>query len=119
MWFQWNEVFRGTLGNVERSLLGELREARNRWAHQQPFSSDDAYRALDSVARLLTAVSAEEAADVARQQQELLRLRFEEQARRYHSMAMVARATCWRNGPDTSTLGVRYELKAPPRWATA
>ncbi len=28
---------------VERSLLSELRDQRNKWAHQQTFSSDDAY----------------------------------------------------------------------------
>src|SRR5947209_6156793 len=64
MWFQWNEVFRATLGNAERSLVSELRDVRNRWAHQNPFSGDDAYRALDSADRLLTAVSAEQAREV-------------------------------------------------------
>ncbi len=48
MWNQWNDVFRKTLGQAERTLVSELREVRNRWAHQEPFSSDDAYRALDS-----------------------------------------------------------------------
>jgi len=81
MWEAWNEVFRRTLGPAERSLLSELRDWRNKWAHQQPFSTDDAYRALDSAARLLTAVSAREAEDVERMKMELLRLRFEEQVR--------------------------------------
>src|SRR3954470_19124419 len=82
MWNQWNAVFKNQLGQAERSLVGELRDVRNRWAHQNPFGADDAYRALDSVHRLLAAVSAEQAADVDRQKQELLRVRFEEQARR-------------------------------------
>ncbi len=64
MWEQWNEVFRRTLGHAERSLVSELRDVRNKWAHQEPFSSDDTYRALDSTARLLTAVSAPEAEEV-------------------------------------------------------
>ena len=34
-----------TLGFSERSLVSELRDVRNRWAHQEPFSTDDAYRA--------------------------------------------------------------------------
>src|SRR2546428_8900317 len=34
MWELWNEVFRKSLGQAERSLVGELREVRNRWAHQ-------------------------------------------------------------------------------------
>src|SRR6266852_2484415 len=82
MWDQWNVVFRNVLGQAERTLVSELREVRNKWAHQEPFSTDDAYRALDSVQRLLTSVSAEEATEVERQKQELLRVRFEEQARR-------------------------------------
>src|SRR5690242_9125791 len=56
MWEAWHDVFRRTLGPAERSLVNELRDARNRWAHQQTFSGDDAYRALDSIARMLTAV---------------------------------------------------------------
>ncbi len=47
MWESWNDVFRKTLGPAERSLLSELRDQRNKWAHQQTFSSDDAYRALE------------------------------------------------------------------------
>ncbi|HNS51670.1 MAG TPA: Swt1 family HEPN domain-containing protein [Anaerolineae bacterium] len=81
MWDQWNEVFRQTLGHAERSLVSELREVRNRWAHQEAFSSDDAYRALDSCARLLTALSAPQAAELDRMKLELLRVRYEEQVR--------------------------------------
>ncbi len=81
MWNQWNEVFRKTLGQAERTLVSELRDVRNRWAHQQSFSSDDAYRALDSAARLLSAVSAPEVDEVEKMKMELLRLRFDEQVR--------------------------------------
>lgn len=81
MWETWNEVFRKTLGHAERSLVSEIRGHRNTWAHQGAFSSDDADRALDSIARLLTAVSAREADDVNRMKMELRRLIFEEQAR--------------------------------------
>jgi hypothetical protein len=90
MWDHWNEAFKGTLGFAERSLVSELRETRNRWAHQGTFSTDDAYRALDSIARLLAAVSAPEASEVERQKQELLRLRFEEEARRESRKAAIA-----------------------------
>jgi predicted AAA+ superfamily ATPase len=81
MWETWNEVFRATLGPGERGLVGEIRGHRNRWAHQEPFSSDDADRALDSVTRLLTAVSASQADDVAKMKMELRRLVFDEQTR--------------------------------------
>lgn len=81
MWEAWNDVFRKPLGQAERSLVNELRGIRNEWAHQKPFSSDDAYRALDSAARLLTAVSATEASEIEAMKMELLRLRFDEQVR--------------------------------------
>ena len=81
MWDSWNDVFRKTLGPAERSLLSELRDHRNKWAHQQTFSSDDAYRALDSAGRLLTAVSAPQADEIEKMKMELLRLRFDEQVR--------------------------------------
>jgi len=80
-WDQWNAVFKNVLGHAERSLVSELREVRNRWAHMENFSTDDAYRALDSVGRLLAAVSAPEAEEVEKRKMELLRLRFEEQRR--------------------------------------
>jgi predicted AAA+ superfamily ATPase len=81
MWETWNEVFRKILGPAERSLVGELRGHRNKWAHQESFSSDDAYRALDSVGRLLVAVSAPQSEDLERLKMELLRVRFDEQTR--------------------------------------
>ena len=81
MWETWNEVFRKTLGHAERSLTSELRDVRNKWAHQQPFSSDDTDRALDSVERMLTAVSAPQADEVRRLKMELRRLVFDEQLR--------------------------------------
>ena len=81
MWETWSEVFRPILGPAERSFVGELRGYRNRWAHQEPFSGDDAYRALDTANRLLAAVSAPQAAEVDRLKMELLRVRFDEQTR--------------------------------------
>ena len=81
MWELWNQVFRFPLGPSERSLVSELRGHRNDWAHQKRFSSDDTYRALDSATRLLTAVSAREASEVETLKTELLRARFEQEAR--------------------------------------
>jgi hypothetical protein len=81
MWEGWNEVFRRTLGQTERSLVSELRDWRNKWAHQEAFSSDDAYRMLDSAARLLSAISAPQVEELERMKMELLRVRFDEQVR--------------------------------------
>ena len=66
LWDQWNAVFKNTLGHAERSIVSELRDVRNRWAHNEQFSSNDAIRALDSMERLLNAVSAAEAGDGSR-----------------------------------------------------
>src|SRR5437773_913365 len=81
MWDSWNDVFRKTLGQADRSLVSELRDVHNRWAHQEPFSGDDADRALDSAERLLTAVSASQADDVRKVKMELRRTIFDEQVR--------------------------------------
>jgi Swt1-like HEPN/Protein of unknown function (DUF499) len=80
-WETWNDVFKRTLGFAERSLVSELRDVRNKWAHQNPFSSDDADRALDSIGRLLAAVSAPQADEVGKMKMELRRLIFDEQMR--------------------------------------
>ncbi|MDH4319231.1 MAG: Swt1 family HEPN domain-containing protein, partial [Desulfobulbaceae bacterium] len=74
MWVTWNEVFQKTLGFTSRSLVSELRDWRNKWAHQETFSSDDADRAMDSMERLLAAVSAGQADEVRRLKLELRRL---------------------------------------------
>ncbi|AUB44950.1 putative ATPase, AAA+ superfamily (plasmid) [Nostoc flagelliforme CCNUN1] len=89
MWNQWRDVFKETLGNAEKNLVGELMVTRNAWAHNDAFSTDDTYRALDSITRLLTAVFAPEADAVEKQKQELLRIRFDEQARRETRKAAV------------------------------
>src|SRR5438093_10700131 len=81
MWDAWNDVFGRTLGRAERSLVQELRDFRNKWAHQEPFSSDDADRALDSMSRLLTAVSAPQADEVGKMQLELRGLTCDAQVR--------------------------------------
>ena len=81
MWDTWNDVFRDTLDFTERSLVSELRDWRNKWAHQERFVTDDADRALDSAERLLTAIAAPQADEVARIKRELRRLVFDEEVR--------------------------------------
>lgn len=55
--------FRDYLGRVQESYASELREARNKWAHGEKFTDDDAYRTLDTAERLLQAIGAGDAAD--------------------------------------------------------
>jgi predicted AAA+ superfamily ATPase len=66
-------VFKESLSRAEQSFASELRETRNRWAHNATFSPDDTYRALDTMERLLTAAGA------AAQAEELRRLRADHQ----------------------------------------
>jgi predicted AAA+ superfamily ATPase len=81
MWEAWNDVFGQTLGHAERSLISELRTIRDRWAHQENFSSDDADRALDSSERLLAAISAPQSEAVRTMKLELRRQVYDEQVR--------------------------------------
>ncbi len=81
IWHQWNDVFRVTLGPAERSIVSELRNVGNKLAHEESFSGDDTYRSLDSIERLLLAISASQSEEVGKIKMELLRLRFDEQVR--------------------------------------
>jgi predicted AAA+ superfamily ATPase len=58
--------FEGRLGRAHQNYASELRETRNQWAHNASFTDDDAYRALDTAERLLTAINAPEAAEKVR-----------------------------------------------------
>ena len=59
-------VFSKSLSRAEQSFATELRDTGNRWGHNDPFSADDTYRALDTMERLLTAVDATAEADAVR-----------------------------------------------------
>jgi hypothetical protein len=88
MWDQWNACFRNDLGHTERSLVSELREFRNRWAHQQSFDFDDTYRILDSVRRLLAAAQSPQLPAIQEQKQDLLESHVAEQVNtQLHSVA--------------------------------
>lgn len=78
----WDATFRSELARSDRNLVFELRDTRNRWAHNHGFTTDDAYRALDSIERLLGSVDASEAEVVGKSKDELIRLKFEAEARK-------------------------------------
>jgi len=78
---EWEKVFKDKLNKSDRSLISELIEVRNQWAHGSTFSNEDTYRAIDSVVRLLKAISARQAEDVEKQRQDVLRLLSQEQVR--------------------------------------
>src|SRR5215831_12725724 len=75
----WNEAFRTVLGRAERSLVNELSDVRNKLAHNETFSYDDAERALDSMRRLMEAISAGETAEaLSKMRDTILRTKFTE-----------------------------------------
>ena len=82
LWNQWNAVFHAKLGHVGRTYVSELRDVRNKWAHQEAFTVEDAHRALDTMTRLLEMISSPEKDKTARLAKDLLRLRYEEETRR-------------------------------------
>ena len=80
VFFNWRETLGSFLGAEERNYVAELRSTRNRWAHpdpKKPFDTDDVYRAFDTAERLLSAVSAPEAAELAKAKLEILRVGYE------------------------------------------
>lgn len=95
MWDQWNAVFRNHLGHAERSLVSELREYRNRWAHQQDFDFDDAYRILDSVRRLLEATGADNLEQIRRRKQEFLEQHVAEEVNAEIQKTVFDRSKAW------------------------
>ena len=50
------------LSRANLTLASQLREVGNRWAHEPAMTDDDAFRGLDTMERLLTAVGANEVA---------------------------------------------------------
>jgi predicted AAA+ superfamily ATPase len=78
----WQEVWRHQFGPAERAYTTELRDFRNSWAHQNQFSTDDAYRMLDTAERLLQAFSAVEQLKIVQGlKRDLQRQTIDEQAR--------------------------------------
>lgn len=79
MWENWNAVFRHELSFVERSLISELREFRNRWAHQQQVSLRDTYRCIDGIERLLQAVHSTSVEQASQLRRETLKLLYDDE----------------------------------------
>ena len=79
----WQTVFRDELRTTGRNLIGEVRDWRNKWAHNELFSLDDAYRALDTIERLLTVIGTPDTAtEVGAAKSELMRQRLDAEAKK-------------------------------------
>lgn len=101
----WHDIWRYQFGQAERNLVSELVGVRNRHSHNKTFSTDDTYRALDTAERLLGAFGAKHhQTKIRKQREDLLRQRYEEQARAEHRKIMSkptetdpqAGLACWR-----------------------
>ena len=78
----WNEVFGHGFPPAIRSLVFELAEVRNTWAHQGAFTSDDTVRALDSMERVLDAFgNLQERQEIRTLRRDLMRQMFDEESR--------------------------------------
>ncbi|MGW1105524.1 Swt1 family HEPN domain-containing protein [Streptomyces sp. NPDC002540] len=79
---EWRAGFRGKLSRGEQSIASLLRDHRNKWAHNERYSSEDAAHVLDLVERLLTSAGDTERAAAARKEkQNLLRAMYETETR--------------------------------------
>lgn len=63
---KWDELFRKKLTYSHRNFLKELQNTRNKWAHHggEDFSDDDTWRALDTMARMLSDIDDDAAAEI-------------------------------------------------------
>ena len=78
----WKDAFATVLGHPERSYVSELLDVRNKLSHNENFTYDDAERALDSMRRLMEAISAGEVAEqLGKMRDTILRTKFTELAR--------------------------------------
>jgi hypothetical protein len=79
----WKDAFAMVLGHPERSYVSELLDVRNKLSHNEAFSYDDAERALDTMRRLMEAISAgETATELGKMRDTILRTKFTELQRK-------------------------------------
>lgn len=76
---QFDRVFKKYLSS-ERGLVSELIEVRNKWAHNNRFLAEDAFRDLDSIHRLLVKIGAEQEKVVYDHKQIVLQRVFQKQS---------------------------------------
>ena len=101
---RWKEAFGEQLGQTERNYASELKEVRNKWAHQKgSFVNADAYRAADTATRLLQAIGSPSHAETTQKIADaLLRLRYESEANQ-----STKRPPSLEDAPTTTTLGLQ------------
>ncbi|MBK1990236.1 ribonuclease III [Sphaerospermopsis aphanizomenoides BCCUSP55] len=78
---RWEQAFKEHLSPVERAFASEIIDIRHKWAHNTPFSTKDAERAIDTIHRLLQAIEAEQSQEVGKYQQKIFQILIQEQNR--------------------------------------
>lgn len=80
---EFGREFNGILPRSQQAYASELREVRAKWAHMEPFTSDETIRALSTIELLLTAMDApDSASDVRRIRDTLQRTVYEDHTRK-------------------------------------
>lgn len=77
----WNDAFGEKLKQTDRNNVFELRDWRNALAHDQPFTYDDTYRALDTMQRVASRIGLEVAGHLVKERDETMRVKLREQER--------------------------------------
>ncbi len=78
----WRQSFDRELSAQERNATYDLAQYRHQWAHNEPFSFDDTYRVIDKIEQLLLAIDAKEADEAGQVKTELMRVKFESEAKK-------------------------------------
>lgn len=112
---QWDAVFKDTLGYGGRRIVSELWQLRTDWAHEQfssnDVSSNDVVRALDSMERLLNAISAADAgAELQQMRMDLMRNMLDDQ----HGQEMPKNSFQPAEGKPQDGLNRWQEVVPPP-----
>lgn len=104
----WSSVFSKTLDKTHRAWINEILAARNAWAHDETFGSDDTDRILDTIQRFLQVISAgDQANTVSKLKMDLRRAIFSDQARN------VTRAATKLDGTPQAGLKAWREIVTP------
>ena len=106
----WDQFFRDTLSRSTRSYLHLLWDARNDWAHNRRFTSDQTLRILDHCEMMLQAFSAAEAAGQVQELKRGLQRRVFADERRTAERRAAAEAT---KGEPLAGLRPWREVVAP------
>ena len=90
--FGWDNFFAKRFPPKIKSLSYDVRDIRNKFAHDEPFPLDDAFTALHVIQQLVEGIGAPpaQAEEVEKLKTDLLRTKFEEQARREQRKATAA-----------------------------